>query len=86
MKTKYNIPGTTEITEESIIVTTDGGLWAIHNFPCPVCREEKAVMDLASWQFHPCSECNHYGWRLINTTDYPGWVKWVVKFGTGNEL
>ncbi len=47
---------------------TDGGPWAQHNFPCPVCKERPARVDIAGWVFGPCSECRIAGWEL-------GWAK-----------
>jgi hypothetical protein len=48
----------------SPVVYTDGGPWAQHNFPCPVCRGRRAVLDLSQGVFAPCWECQRSGWRL----------------------
>lgn len=43
---------------------TDWGPWAQHNFPCPVCKERGARVDLAGWVFSPCDHCTVAGWEL----------------------
>jgi hypothetical protein len=43
---------------------TDWGPWAQHNFPCPVCKERPAIVDLAGWIFGPCPQCSARGWEL----------------------
>ena len=49
-----------------IIVNDFGGApIAEHNFPCPVCRSAKAVLDLNTGIFHPCWDCRKKGWDLV---------------------
>ena len=45
-------------------VVTDGGPWAEHNYPCPVCVERPAVRHLSVGAYGPCDECGSKGWRL----------------------
>lgn len=45
-------------------IVTDGGPWAAHNMPCPVCYERKAVLWLHDGAFHPCDHCTADGWVL----------------------
>ncbi len=61
---KYNIPGTSFLTEYRVSVATDGGTWADHNFPCPVCHVNFAILNLDGWIFNPCKTCSEKGWRL----------------------
>lgn len=45
-------------------IETDGGPWATHNMPCPVCLNKKAIIYLNDGSFHPCGECQMKGWVL----------------------
>ena len=72
---EYNIPGVSKITSDPITVTTDGGPWAEHNFPCPVCKKEIAVMELDGWRFGPCRSCENDGWVLHKPT---GWKRFFI--------
>lgn len=47
-----------------VTVITDGGPWATHNMPCPVCNEHKAVANIDGYVFGPCYQCSQEGWRL----------------------
>ena len=49
-----------------IKVVTDGGPWATHNFPCPVCRENKAILNLNEGVMEPCGRCSGFGWQLVH--------------------
>ena len=40
---------------------TDSGS---HNFPCPVCNHEQALLDITAG-YQPCLECCSHGWRLL---------------------
>lgn len=60
---RYEIPGTTVIRATGIAVKTDGGPWAEHNFPCPICHKESAVLQLDGWVFQPCWDCSGKGWE-----------------------
>lgn len=54
----------TEIPMAQIVVRSDGGPWAVHNQPCAVCGERKAVLDLNLGVFTPCWPCMEKGWDL----------------------
>lgn len=73
-----NIPGVTELTYEPVSVLTDGGPWAQHNFPCPVCKKAFAVMELDGWIFNPCRNCES-NWKLIDLRKLPFWKRWLLK-------
>lgn len=45
----------------------DHGLFAEHNFPCPICHRRKAVYDCNDGKFGPCWSCHKDGWRLSRT-------------------
>lgn len=48
-----------------ISIETDGGPWARHNMPCPVCDDEKAILDLNTGIFQPGGKCQMQGWKTI---------------------
>lgn len=59
-------------------VFTDGGPWATHNFPCPVCWEHKAMLNLAGWVAEPCRGCTEEGWALsYRKLHDPWWKRWL---------
>lgn len=72
----YSIPGTTHLTDDPIAIKTDGGPWAEHNMPCPICKGNKAIMDLDGWVFHPCGSCRQNGWVLKKSK----FLLWLRKF------
>jgi hypothetical protein len=47
-----------------IMAVTDWGPWAQHNFPCPVCKDQAAIVDIDGWVFRPCARCRQQGWEL----------------------
>jgi hypothetical protein len=73
----YQIPGITQISP-AIAVKTDGGPWAEHNFPCPVCKVRTAIMSLDGWFFRPCWECTDEGWALIHKAALPWWKRMLL--------
>lgn len=50
-----------------VTVVSDGGPWAVHDMPCAVCGEHKAILDLNQGVFQPCAACRHAGWQLVRT-------------------
>jgi hypothetical protein len=48
-----------------IEIITDGGPWAMHNFPCPVCGVNKAILNLNEGTFEPCGDCIAKNWQLV---------------------
>jgi hypothetical protein len=59
-----------------ILAVTDWGPWAEHNFPCPVCKQRVAVVDLDGWVFGPCPECRSAGWELRLRSARHWWAPW----------
>jgi hypothetical protein len=47
-----------------VTLLSDDGSWAVHDMPCPVCLDRKAVVDLSGGGFGPCAECSRAGWEL----------------------
>lgn len=43
----------------------DSGMLAIHDYSCPVCRENHAVLDLSVGIMNPCRRCEKNGYELI---------------------
>jgi hypothetical protein len=46
------------------VVDTDGGPWAEHDMACPVCWENKAMLNLHNGVFFPCDSCREKGWEI----------------------
>lgn len=46
------------------VVHTDGGPWAKHNYACPICWQEKAILNLNTGVFEPCWRCHRLGWTI----------------------
>lgn len=78
-KIKYNIPGETQLTHSPITVYTDGGPWAHHNFPCPICHECVAVLELDGWVFQPCRGCQADGWIIEKRISFMAIIKYFFK-------
>jgi hypothetical protein len=58
-----------------IEVMTDGGPWATHNMPCPVCRDNHALLDLSCGVMKPCRHCREKGYRLVlGETWFQRWI------------
>jgi hypothetical protein len=56
-----------------IIVNDFGGSpFCEHNYPCPVCRCCKAVLDMNAGRFGPCWQCQREGWRTLRL---PKWLR-----------
>jgi len=58
-------------------------MFAAHNMPCPVCRQENAVIRLTADphdHFLPCWKCQKLGWMTFVSK---GWkhklIKWLIK-------
>ena len=47
-----------------IKIVTDGGPWAQHNYPCPVCRVKPAVINVGTGRFNACWSCQDKGWQV----------------------
>jgi hypothetical protein len=47
-----------------VLVVTDGGPWAKHNMPCPVCQDNHAVLNMNTGVFGPCRVCEKDGWKI----------------------
>ena len=43
----------------------DSGMIMTHDYSCPVCREESAVIDGSTGLMQPCRKCEIKGYRLI---------------------
>ncbi len=56
---------------------TDGGPWGHHNFPCPVCWDSRAVVNLDGWIAEPCWECQRGGWQIQRKDPRPWWRRWL---------
>lgn len=59
-------------------IVTDGGPWAEHNMPCAVCYKQYAVIQLNTWRFHPCWDCQKQGFNLTHAKSKLS--KWILSF------
>jgi hypothetical protein len=53
-----------EVPVHEPVIITDGGPWAMHDCVCPVCRLNKAVLELHTGIFQPCWSCQQAGWGV----------------------
>lgn len=42
----------------------NGGIYAEHNYPCTVCRENVAILDLSTGIMQPCGRCREAGYSV----------------------
>ena len=61
-----------------IDILTDGGPWADHNYPCPVYREEHAVLDLSTDTFHPSWKAQSEGYMIVKIERL--WARRLLKW------
>lgn len=45
----------------------DSGMLVQHDYPCTVCSEEPAVLNLGTGIFQPCRTCESKGYRVTQT-------------------
>lgn len=64
-----------------IVIATDGGPWAKHNYPCPVCWTKPAILDMNIGIFQPCGVCQQHGWQLVKwkKTRWARFTSWLRK-------
>lgn len=55
----------------------------MHDMPCPIHREEPAVLNLGDGIFHPSWKAQREGWMLIKP---PRWIKWLLKKCLKNSI
>ena len=56
---------------------SDGGPWATHNMPCPVCMDNPAVIVFVGESyFEPCHSCNKKGFRITRKPTFLEWFRW----------
>lgn len=60
-------------------IETDGGPWATHNMPCPVCLDKKAIIYLNTGTFYPCGTCQMDGWVLKKESKWYQKIKKTIK-------
>ena len=74
--------GTVRVTPDNrddlaeILVETDGVV-TNHNFPCPICKYNRAVLNTTSGEFHPCWNCHRKNWRTVQIKSR--FVRWLLK-------
>ncbi len=74
-------PNTVQVTPNNrpdlaeILVDTDGVI-AEHNFPCPICKSNHAVLNTVSSEFCPCWKCQNKKWVTLKIKS--GFVRWLL--------
>jgi hypothetical protein len=53
------------------------GLYAQHDQCCAVIHSEPAVMDCATWVFHPSWKAQAEGWRLVKADSR--FKRWILR-------
>ena len=63
-----------DLPVEDVLVVYDPSLMACtHNYSCPVCRENHAI--LSNGLMTPCWSCRKEGWKLHKPDTRPWWKK-----------
>jgi hypothetical protein len=62
-----------------VTVVTDGGPWAHHNMPCPVCQNNQAVLNMNTGVFGPCRDCEKKGWEIRKRSSFKQWFNNLLK-------
>jgi hypothetical protein len=60
-----------------VSIETDGGPWAMHDYPCPVFQNAPAVFDMNANVFRPSWVAQERGWRTVRAS---GWKLWLIDF------
>jgi hypothetical protein len=71
----------TETTPEctglaKIEIDTDG-MYTKHNYPCPVCQTQHAVLNTSNGCFEPCWSCKRKDWHTIQAKSR--FLKWLLR-------
>ncbi len=51
----------------------DSGMLAAHDYSCPVCRTNSAMLQMHNGMMQPCGECRSKGYALIKRDIRPWW-------------
>lgn len=49
-------------------------MFGFHDYACPTCHQNHAVMDCQTENFAPCWECQKIGWRIIKLPKFLLWL------------
>jgi len=58
----------------------DSGMLCSHNYSCPVCRTNHAVLDLNSGLMQPCWSCQELGYTLIRKENKKSFLYKIKEF------
>ncbi len=59
------------------IVADDSLFGCSHNFPCPVCRKRRAILNPCG-MFEPCWDCQAQGFFLLDARKLRPWRLWEL--------
>ena len=57
----------------------DSMMFAIHNYPCPVCKVSSAVYIIPTGIFEPCWDCQKKGYKIVKVTKSKSWFSKLFK-------
>jgi hypothetical protein len=60
----WNYPNSVQVQDVHVFMH-DSGMVSTHDYSCPVCREDHAVLDLSSGIMQPCWSCQEKGYVII---------------------
>ena len=61
----------------------ESGMFATHDYSCPVCRMSSALLSLNDGVMYPCDDCIGRGYVLLKPK---GLLKWIIRLlGVINE-
>lgn len=70
-----------ELGVTDVNVYTDG-MMAIHDYSCPVCRNNHAILDLSVGLMRPCMPCQSHGYQLMAPREVIG----LLNIGTNRGI
>lgn len=68
----------TEIAVHRPVIITDGGPWATHDHACCVCHIKPSVLDLGTYCFQPCWDCQEQGFVTVLKSKLPWFVRLFI--------
>ena len=71
----YNYPEEQVPVEDVVLIYDPSLMGCTHNYSCPVCRENHAVLDGSTGVMGPCWSCKEDGWEIIKVDNRHWWKK-----------
>ena len=71
-------PQDVELADITVYVH-DSMMLATHNYPCYICKTNKAVYSMNIGIFEPCWECQKKGYKIVKVTKIKSWFSKLFK-------